>query len=152
MYDYCEAMHLDLDTLIHEDPNARVVLVEANGELVQTRLQTRWGSRDFVSKFLSALASKGPAVRRRPDAPRPRFSIIEATASAASRAAEEVDMCVVEPVFGQGPRGQAGCLRRTTTVDAVLRARLLGAEQLAGRPDRGRREQRAEAQLEGGAW
>jgi len=33
----------------------------------------------------------------------------------------------------------------------VLRARLLGAEQLAGRPDRGRREQRAEAQLEGGA-
>ena len=36
-------------------------------------------------------------------------------------------------------RGHAAC------------ARLLGAEQLAGRPDRGRREQRAEAQLEGGA-
>ena len=100
------------------------ILVEANGELVQNRLQTRWGSRDFVSKFLSALASKGPAVRRRPDAPRPRFSIIEATASAASRAAEEVDMCVVEPAFGQGPRGQAGCLRRTTTVDAVLQSQL----------------------------
>lgn len=100
------------------------ILVEANAELVQNRLQTRWGNRDFVSKFLSALASKGPAVRRRPDAPRPRFSIIEATASAASRAADEVDMCVVEPAFGQGPRGQAGCLSRTTTVDAVLQSQL----------------------------
>ena len=102
------------------------ILVEANGELVQNRLQTRWGNRDFVSKFLNALASKGPAVRRRPDAPRPRFSIIEATAS---KAADEVDMCVVEPAFGQGPRGQAGCLSRTTTVDAVLQTKLPPAFQ-----------------------
>ena len=100
------------------------ILVEANGELVQNRLQPRWGNRDFVGKFLNALSSKGPAVRRRPDAPRPRFSIIEATAS---RAADQVDMCVVEPAFGQGPGGQAGCLSRTTTLDAVLQTKLTPA-------------------------
>ena len=98
------------------------ILVEANSDLVQRRLQPRWGSPDFVGQFLDAYASNGAAVRRRPDSPRPRFDVVEAAASRA--AGHEIDMCVIEPAFGQGPRGQAGCLSNTTTVDAVLQSKL----------------------------